>query len=212
MTSKIQLNQQPRWFVHNDTSSMIEALATEGWTVVSHFLNADEVAELRAQALAKYELGQFKPASVGQGANQAIHTEIRRDAVLWLDDDETGMAAAFMTWLDELRLALNQALFLSLTEAELHFALYPQGGFYRKHIDNFRGGSARLITFILYLNQSWETKDGGELRLYVNETDYVDIAPEAGTLVLFLSERFEHEVLPTTQERLSLTGWLRRRS
>jgi SM-20-related protein len=27
----------------------------------------------------------------------------------------------------------------------------------------------------------------------------------------FLSERIEHEVLPATRERLSITGWFRRR-
>jgi SM-20-related protein len=30
--------------------------------------------------------------------------------------------------------------------------------------------------------------------------------------VCFLSERFEHEVLPATRERLSIAGWFRRRS
>jgi SM-20-related protein len=29
--------------------------------------------------------------------------------------------------------------------------------------------------------------------------------------VVFLSERREHEVLPTRRSRLSLTGWFRRR-
>jgi SM-20-related protein len=39
-----------------------------------------------------------------------------------------------------------------------------------------------------------------------------DVLPVAGTLVCFLSDRFEHEVLPATRERLSLTGWFRRRA
>ena len=30
-------------------------------------------------------------------------------------------------------------------------------------------------------------------------------------VVAFQSERFEHEVLPATRERLSFTGWYRRR-
>jgi len=29
--------------------------------------------------------------------------------------------------------------------------------------------------------------------------------------VCFLSERFEHEVLPAKRERVALTGWFRRR-
>ena len=38
-----------------------------------------------------------------------------------------------------------------------------------------------------------------------------DVLPVAGTLVCFLSDRFDHEVLPATRERLALTGWFRRR-
>ena len=39
-----------------------------------------------------------------------------------------------------------------------------------------------------------------------------DVLPRGGTLVVFLSDRFPHEVLPARRERLSLAGWFRRRS
>lgn len=194
-----------------DKTAIIEALADPGWLVIPEFLKPEQIVQLREQALDRYAAGEFKQASIGQGSKKTLQTEIRRDAVLWLADHETGVAGEFLVWLAELRTALNQALFLSLVEAEMHFALYPEGGFYRKHIDNFRGSSARLVTVILYLNQDWQPQQGGQLRLYL-EDKALEVAPQAGTLVLFLSERFEHEVLPTIQERLSLTGWLRRRS
>ncbi|WP_298610453.1 2OG-Fe(II) oxygenase [uncultured Thiothrix sp.] len=194
-----------------EKTAIIEALANEGWLVIPDFLNTQQILQLREQALSGYAAGKFKQASVGQGNSKTIQTEIRRDAVLWLDDHEAGVAGEFLAWLAELRTELNQALFLSLVEAELHFALYPEGGFYRKHIDNFRGSSARLVTVILYLNQDWQPEQGGQLRIYLGN-EVREIAPQAGILVLFLSERFEHEVLPTEAERLSLTGWLRRRS
>jgi SM-20-related protein len=38
-----------------------------------------------------------------------------------------------------------------------------------------------------------------------------DVLPEGGTLVAFLADRFPHEVLPATRERLAFTGWYRRR-
>ncbi|MEZ5449151.1 MAG: 2OG-Fe(II) oxygenase [Thiolinea sp.] len=79
-------------------------------------------------------------------------------------------------------------------------------------MDNFRGTSARLVTVILYLNEDWQAEEGGELRLYTDDDSYLDILPESGQLVAFLSEPFYHEVLPGSRERLSLTGWLRRRS
>jgi len=46
--------------------------------------------------------------------------------------------------------------------------------------------------------------------LYADDSA-LQISPEGGTLVAFLSGRFEHEVLPATRERYSLTGWFRRR-
>ena len=36
---------------------------------------------------------------------------------------------------------LNRALFLGLFEFEGHFALYPEGAFYRTHYDSFRGAA-----------------------------------------------------------------------
>jgi SM-20-related protein len=60
------------------------------------------------------------------------------------------------------------------------------------------------------LNQDWQKDDGGELRLYLNGTaddTHIDIMPVGGRLILFLSAKFLHEVLPAKRERISLTGW-----
>ena len=38
----------------------------------------------------------------------------------------------------------------------------------------------------------------------------VDVAPEAGTLVVFRSEAIPHEARPTLAERQALVGWFRR--
>jgi SM-20-related protein len=35
-----------------------------------------------------------------------------------------------------------------------------------------------------------------------------DFLPMAGRLVIFRSDEIEHEVLPATRERLSITGWI----
>jgi SM-20-related protein len=65
---------------------------------------------------------------------------------------------------------------------------------------------------ILYLNEDWRRDDGGLLRFWPEENaEALDIVPVGGTLVTFLSDRFWHEVLPARRERLSLTGWFRRR-
>ena len=62
------------------------------------------------------------------------------------------------------------------------------------------------------MNRDWQPDDGGALVIYdpANEQRELQrIQPEFGTLVLFASERFPHEVLPTRRQRLSLTGWLK---
>jgi SM-20-related protein len=114
--------------------------------------------------------------------------------------------------LEALRAALNAATLLGLHDFEGHYALYPAGASYARHVDNFRGGSDRLVSLVLYLNQDWTDTDGGELCLYPGEAPApVRVAPQAGTLMCFLSEGMPHEVRPAKRDRLSLTGWFRRR-
>jgi SM-20-related protein len=67
---------------------------------------------------------------------------------------------------------------------------------------------------VLYLNEDWRDSDCGQLRFYTDGSDggeYLDIFPQAGTLVLFRSACFWHEVMPARRERFSVTGWLRER-
>jgi SM-20-related protein len=116
--------------------------------------------------------------------------------------------------LESLRLTLNRELQLGLFDLEAHFARYPAGAFYRRHRDRPHGRRARVISCVLYLNRGWEVSDGGELRLYLDQSEegaYRDIPAQAGSLVCFFSDRFWHEVLPTRRERWSLTGWFLRR-
>ncbi len=69
----------------------------------------------------------------------------------------------------------------------------------------------RAISVALYLNENWGEAEGGCLRIYTGGGASQDVSPRGGRLVAFLSDRFEHEVLPATRDRLSFTGWYRRR-
>ena len=114
--------------------------------------------------------------------------------------------------LEGLRVAINRSLFLGLFDLEMHFAVYPPGAGYQRHLDRFRDDDRRSVTVILYLNEHWTREDGGLLRFWPEpESAPLDIVPCGGTLVSFLSDRFWHEVLPARRERMSLTGWFRRR-
>lgn len=65
-----------------------------------------------------------------------------------------------------MRQRINQSLMLGLFGFESHFALYPTGSFYRRHLDQFQGASHRTVSCITYLNDDWLPEHGGALRLY----------------------------------------------
>ena len=195
---------------------MIEAavgdLAGPGWHVAPGFLDAGETEALREECRHAHAAGRFHAAGVGKGTAR-VRSEIRGDHVLWIDETQAGPALrGALDKLESLRQAVNQALFLGLFDVELHFAVYPPGSGYQRHLDRFRDDDRRALTVILYLNENWTREDGGLLRFWPeSEAEPLDIVPAGGTLVTFLSERFWHEVLPARRERLSLTGWFRRR-
>jgi len=199
---------------HTDiTDHITELLAKQGWAVVPDFIPAPLVTELAHEAQQLKQNGIPRPAGIGKGAERTVNTDIRGDAILWLNEpDLTDAQSKYFASLEELRMASNAALQLGLFEFEGHLAIYPPGAFYQRHLDRFRNDSLRTQTAILYLNTDWQEEQGGQLRMYLNDTEYIDILPQAGTLVTFLSERYWHEVLPANRERMSITGWFKTRS
>ena len=83
-----------------------------------------------------------------------------------------------------------------------------------RDVDPARDDDRRTVTAILYLNNDWKESDGGLLRFYPkgeSVEDHIDIQPRAGTFVTFLSHDYWHEVLPGNRDRMSITGWFKRR-
>jgi len=198
------------------TDRICAAIADEGCAVEADFLPQAAIAALADEARARDAAGEFHVAGVGRGSARMQRSDVRGDRILWLDQSSAGLVQQpFWQALDALRRALNETLQLGLFSIEAHYALYPPGAFYRRHRDQFRGRASssdvRVISCAMYLNEDWTSADGGALRMYDDER-VRDVLPVAGTLVCFLSDRFEHEVLPATRERLALTGWFRRRA
>jgi SM-20-related protein len=144
-----------------------------------------------------------------------LSAQTRGDEILWLDQGHAlPSQQRYLVLLEDLRQALNQGLFLGLCGQETLAARYPPGSFYRRHVDGFQKGNLRVLTVILYLNRRWQVDDGGALRLYLDarrDGEFIDLLPEAGRLVAFLSECFHHEVLETRRVRWSITSWFSRR-
>lgn len=187
-------------------TAQLENLSQNGWTS-STDLFATELCQQWAQdCFNLHQTGQMTKASIGRGAGKAIQNEIRGDNIFWLDQ-HPALAA-----LEEIRFALNEFFFLGLKRVEAHFAFYPPGAGYDKHFDNHRGLNHRKITFVLYLNEGWQKSDGGELSVFSAEDENQlihTLEPKLGTLILFRSDLFPHQVEKSNTNRLSLTGWFR---
>lgn len=194
--------------------ALFSQLIRQGWATEQCLLNEKALEQLRAECLQGWHAGSFHEAAVGRANARQRRANIRSDFIYWLDPAHAGAGVNdYFERLEALRLQLNYQLYLGLTEIEAHFAIYPKGARYACHLDRFCDDDTRVISSVLYLNPHWDKTMGGQLRLYQGEdrTTYHDIDPVAGTLVVFLSDQIWHEVLPTQQERLSVTAWFRRR-
>lgn len=185
-----------------------DGLATEGYAVVDGFLTPAEVNSLLM--LDEFQAGmlRFKKAGIGKEQQHHINESIRGDYILWVD--RTTAAPVLQHYLNRLTALtqyINQTLYLSLKDAEVHLTIYPVGSCYKRHLDQFKKDDHRKLSVICYLNEAWMPEHGGQLRMYP-AGGTKDFLPMAGRLVCFRSDVVEHEVLPATRPRLSLTGWL----
>jgi SM-20-related protein len=194
-------------------AAIVEGIAARGYAVTPGFLDVHVIGALRARAWTLERQGLLASAGVGRGSDRSLRTDVRGDRIGWLDEATPDPAyESVQRALEGLRIAVNRELALGLFEFEGHYALYPAGARYARHNDRFRDDDARVLSVILYLNDLWRAADGGALRLFVGERETIDIVPAGGTLVTFLADRFDHEVLPANRPRVSLTGWFRRRA
>jgi SM-20-related protein len=166
---------------------------------------------LRAEAQALHADDGFSAAGIGRGDDARRGSALRGGSICWL---EPSMPAgeSFLAWMEGLRSSLNQSLFLGLDSFEAHYAHYPTGTSYGTHVDRHLGTDARVVSAVIYLNADWPADAGGELVLYDgHDVPRLTLAPEGGTLVLFMSEDTPHEAKKATRERWSIAGWFRTR-
>ncbi|MCZ4324283.1 2OG-Fe(II) oxygenase [Pseudomonas anguilliseptica] len=190
---------------------IVDDLAEQGWSLQPQFIAPFLTLELAEECRKRATQGALAPAGVGRGAQQQIREGVRGDHIQWLEAGQAEACDQYLQAFDELRVALNQGLYLGLEDFEGHFALYPPGAFYQKHVDRFRDDDRRAVSAVFYLNEDWQAEQGGALRLYLPNGEMRDVLPQAGSLLVFLSADMPHEVLPANRDRLSLTGWFRRR-
>lgn len=190
---------------------IVDDLAEHGWSQQNIFLPLDLTRALAAECRKRAAEGELAPAAVGRGPFSEIREGIRGDHIQWIDPGQAEACDSYLSLMNSLREAINRGLFLGLEDFESHFAMYPPGAFYLKHVDRFRDDDRRMVSAVVYLNDAWLPEHGGQLRMYLDNDRVQDVQPIGGCLVVFLSGEVPHEVLPSTRDRLSLTGWFRRR-
>ncbi|MFB9867152.1 2OG-Fe(II) oxygenase [Vreelandella sulfidaeris] len=192
--------------------AIVDALVEQGWYVGRAAIDLGLCESLNSELMHRANYNGLDEAGIGRGQQHSLRKDIRGDAIHWLDR-ESAAQRQYLDAMAELQQALNQALFLGLFEYEAHFAHYPPGAFYQRHLDSFRGRANRVISTVGYLTRDWPNDGGGEMVIYHPDEPHQEITrvvPEAGTFACFLSETIPHEVLPTRYPRTSIAGWFRR--
>ena len=197
-------------------SGIPEKIHEHGIAIMDNFLADSVIQSLAAEIQHLSGQMHMKAAATGR-EHQAIVPTLRGDQIHWLDEQTASPAQQiYFAKMEQVRQGLNEQLYLGLHTLESHLALYTPGMRYQKHIDRFKTQNAglplRQISCILYLNPEWHESNGGHLRLYLSHEDtdspeVMDVLPEGGRAIFFLSDTFYHEVLPANQDRMSLTGW-----
>lgn len=188
-------------------------LSERGWMSVdiTPWLGQELLRSLQSEVMVLDQNDALKRAGVGRGSALIRDRSVRRDKIAWLQGSSPPQIALF-GFFERLRLELNQRLFLGLKRFEAHYATYHCGDFYKAHVDSFQGRASRIISLVLYLNDDWQSLDGGELQIFdrENKNEVCDvILPEMGRVALFMSEEIRHEVLEAHRTRYSLACWFR---
>ncbi len=185
-------------------------LSEKGYSIQKNALSTELSRDIYQYIQTKHNANEFKKAGIGRGQTRLLNSAIRSDEISWIVPGDN-IADQWLDWAESLKQSLNRRLFLGLNGLESHFAHYSPGDFYKTHVDAFKGQSNRKLSLVSYFNPHWKAEDGGELVIYTQQAHQpaVQVEPEAGTIVIFLSEEFPHEVLPATKDRFSIATWFR---
>lgn len=182
---------------------LILDISENDFGICDNFLNSEQVQLL----ILNMETPKFLKAGIGKLSERKENNLVRGDEILWIEDDSTNPADQLINKINQNFIQyLNKTCYLGIKTSEMHYAKYPQGSFYKKHLDVFQTQNGRILTLIFYLNINWVPSHGGELIIYSNNKP-ITIEPLAGRLVCFKSNKLEHEVKETNVDRYSVTGW-----
>jgi SM-20-related protein len=189
-----------------------EIIATflEGRIGVSDsFLPIELANDLKQNLETLYQEEALKIAGIGNGNDFSVDEKVRNDKIFWLNRNDLRKSEQLLfDLIDSFVIYLNRSCFTGIKSYEFHYALFEEGAFYKKHIDQFNSDDGRAFSMIMYLNEGWVKDDKGELKVYLG-TEVQLISPNNQKCVFFKSNELAHEVLVTNKPRMSITGWLK---
>ncbi|MEA3229010.1 MAG: 2OG-Fe(II) oxygenase [Campylobacterota bacterium] len=187
-------------------AKIADGLVDDGYIIVEDALDANIVNNLLNSIK---DQDDFKQAGISNSDHLHIDNQRRRDRIRWLQAEDDAQSD-FLKFTQGLQEYLNRSLYLGLSYYEAHFAIYDRGDFYEKHLDAFKNSKNRVVTTVYYLNNEWKESDGGELIIYDKDDNrLMEVTPDSNKLVVFMSEKFPHEVLRADKKRYSIAGWFR---
>ncbi len=198
---------------HDKFEQLIEGMLENSYGVCDDFLDPTLVKRLKVRLQTLHNTQEMKAAGTGRKTGFRESAEIRGDVIHWLEAGVDVADNELLSLLQAFVSHLNQTCFAGINAQEFHFALYPTGSRYQRHLDQFKSDTGRIFSLVLYLNDAWQETDGGQLRVYPSKhPEGLDIFPQGGRAVFFRSDQLEHEVIPSLErERMSITGWFKKR-
>lgn len=191
-------------FRTNDLEQLMQKVDEAGWGMTSlDPLLANLLLE-RFQDVQKQ--GLLQSATITKSTDQT--KAIRNDFTYWLEKEHHPTESKVLENLEQVLTALKNHFRISLSHLECHFAFYPSGHFYKKHIDQTDSNNKRFFSFVIYLNPNWKAADGGKLVGYHQEQKLFEVMPHFGEMIVFRSD-IPHEVETSHNERRSIAGWFR---
>lgn len=193
----------------NNFDTLINSFIDGRVGISENFLSESLALHLKENLIHLFNSGQMQSAGTGNDTLVEHNKLFRSDSIYWLDRKHDNVHEnAFFDLMDEFVIQLNETCYTGITGYEFHYTLYEAGSFYKKHIDQFRNSDSRQYSMIMYLNEAWEKKDGGELCIH-HQDSLQNISPTNGKSIFFKSSELAHEVLMTHKPRMSITGWLK---
>lgn len=197
---------------------IIDELGNNKFSISDHFFTSEETAAFKTHVINQDTSQDFHAAAIGNAYNEKIIQSIRGDKIRWIDENNKyEVEEIFFQKVNDFIQYLNRTCYMGIEESEFHYALYPEGTFYQRHIDAFKNDDRRTLSMVFYLNdEDWKEEYGGQLSLFLPQTNgtekEINILPVAGRLAIFDSKTIPHEVKPVQKPRYSITGWLKTRS